>query len=179
LLLYKLITTSKRKYYSNKISSNQGNPKKLWKSLDALLGRNLPKSLPCTISPSALAYSLLNFFNDKIANLCAATPDSVNYVCPQNFLSSSPPPLLSNFTPTTDEIRNIILSSSDATCSLDIIPTKLLKSCLDSLLIPITHLVNLSLAEGVFPDAFKHAIVSPLIKKQSLPKDDLSSYRPT
>ena len=68
--------------------------------------------------------------------------------------------------------------SSDATCSLDTIPTFLLKSCLDSLLHPITTIINLALSEGTFPDIFKKATVRPLLKKYNLPQDDLSSYRP-
>ena len=43
---------------------------------------------------------------------------------------------------------------------------------------PITTFINLSLSEGIFPDVFKHAIVTPLHKQHSLPKDELSSYRP-
>ena len=43
---------------------------------------------------------------------------------------------------------------------------------------PISTLINLSLSEGLFPDDFKHAIVTPLHKKHSLPQDELSSYRP-
>ena len=38
-------------------------------------------------------------------------------------------------------------------------------------------MVNLSLTEGVFIDLFKQAIVTPLIKKHSLAKDDLKNYR--
>ena len=34
------------------------------------------------------------------------------------------------------------------------------------------------LHSGVFPDEFKQAIVTPLIKKPSLCKDDLKNYRP-
>src|SRR5437899_3712504 len=75
-------------------------------------------------------------------------------------------------------VRAAILSSSDATCSLDLIPTRLLKSCLDSFLLPITTLINLSISESIFPDEFKSAIVTPLHKKHSLPIEDLSSYRP-
>ena len=89
------------------------------------------------------------------------------------------PPIFSEFDPCTEiEIRKLILSSSNATCSLDVLPTKFLKSCIDALASPITRLVNLALLEGVFPDNFKHAIVMPLLKKSSLPKDELSSYRP-
>jgi hypothetical protein len=36
----------------------------------------------------------------------------------------------------------------------------------------------MSLAEGRFPSQYKTAIVHPLIKNQSLPHDDLASYRP-
>src|SRR5207245_2614031 len=91
----------------------------------------------------------------------------------------SAPPLLSTFRPATPaEVRSIILSSSYATFSLDFIPTRLLKSCINSLIQPITTIVNLCLAEGIFPDDFKRAIVTPLHKKHSLPHEELSSYRP-
>jgi len=38
-------------------------------------------------------------------------------------------------------------------------------------------ITNLSLSFGVFPSHFKHAHVSPLLKKSSLPANDLTSYR--
>ena len=87
--------------------------------------------------------------------------------------------MLSNFSPiTSDEVRKLILSSTDSSCSLDVIPTKLLKSCINAFVPPITRLINLFLAEGVFPNDLKHAVVSPLLKKSSLPKESLESYRP-
>ena len=42
----------------------------------------------------------------------------------------------------------------------------------------ITRITNTSLDEGVMPKSLKHAIVRPLLKKPSLDKDTLSSYRP-
>ena len=50
--------------------------------------------------------------------------------------------------------------------------------CVDILLPSITKLVNLSLADVVFPQKFKEAVVTPLIKKASLPNEDLQNYRP-
>ena len=50
-------------------------------------------------------------------------------------------------------------------CLLDPVPTLLLKDFVDILLSLITKLINLSLAEGVFPQKFKKAVVTPLIKK--------------
>ena len=35
-----------------------------------------------------------------------------------------------------------------------------------------------SLSEGIFPSSFKQAIVHPLLKKPSLPDDDLNNFRP-
>ena len=39
-------------------------------------------------------------------------------------------------------------------------------------------MVNYSLAEGHFPDRFKKAAVTPLIKKLSLARSELKNYRP-
>jgi hypothetical protein len=39
-------------------------------------------------------------------------------------------------------------------------------------------LINLCLTESTFPSCFKTAAVKPLLKKHSLPKEDLASYRP-
>src|SRR5688500_18997322 len=78
----------------------------------------------------------------------------------------SKPPLPSNFEPASlEEIHNLILSSTDASCSLDVIPAGLLKSCINALVVLITQLINLSPTAGVFLTSFKHALVSPLLKQ--------------
>ena len=168
-----MVTTAKSSYFRNMILQNQNSPKKLWATLDSSLGRTIPKSLPSTNSPSALATSFLNFFEDKITKLCRTIPSNVistDTTVPSNMPK---PPLLSNFEPASlEEIRNLILFSTDSSCSLDVIPTRLLKSCINALVVPINQLINLSLLEGIFPPSFKHAFVSPLMKKQSLPKED-------
>src|SRR6478609_4369696 len=71
--------------------------------------------------------------------------------------------LLQFISATTAEVKHIILTSSSTTCSLDSVPTSLLKSCIDVLVVPITTLVNLSLSEGAFPTGFKTAVVQPLL----------------
>ena len=52
------------------------------------------------------------------------------------------------------------------------------EKCIDILLPSLTKLVNLSLQNGIFPNPFKQAIVTPLLKKSTLSKEDLKSYRP-
>ena len=53
-----------------------------------------------------------------------------------------------------------------------------MKQCIDILLPSLTKLVNLSLKNGIFPNPFKQAIVTPLLKKSTLSKEDLKSYQP-
>ena len=49
---------------------------------------------------------------------------------------------------------------------------------MDILLPSITKLVSCSLSEGLVPDGFKKTVVTPLIKKASLPLEDLKNYCP-
>jgi len=58
------------------------------------------------------------------------------------------------------------------------IPTWLLKECLSILVLTITNIVNLSLTTSQFHPTLKESIISPLLKKPTLDKEELSSYRP-
>ena len=64
------------------------------------------------------------------------------------------------------------------TYQLDPIPTSVLVERLDTLLPSLTALVNSSLSSGVFPEVFKTALVTPLLKKKSLDQNELKNYRP-
>lgn len=179
-IVTKLITKSRRTYFRNLITTCSQQPRKLWSALDGLLSRKPPPTLPNSISAPTLASAFLQFFDNKITNLCSKfTPLTATSLYDLNPPLPTPPPALSIFTPaSTLEVQNAIYSASKSTCELDLIPSKLLKSAIDSLLIPITTLINLSLSEGIFPESFKYAMVKPLLKKFSLPPDDLASYRP-
>jgi hypothetical protein len=75
-------------------------------------------------------------------------------------------------------VTEIILAYSAKSCCLDPLPTPLLKKFLSVLAVPITRIVNASLASGLVPDSLKHAVITPLIKKSSLDPQDFSNYRP-
>jgi hypothetical protein len=42
----------------------------------------------------------------------------------------------------------------------------------------ITSIINTSISTGIFPTSLKHAVINPLIKKPSLNRSELKSYRP-
>ena len=72
----------------------------------------------------------------------------------------------------------LIPISAPISCELDPIPSKILIECLDSILPSLTDLFNSSLASGIFPQCFKSALVTSILKKRCLDHNDLNSYRP-
>ncbi|XP_072015038.1 uncharacterized protein [Amphiura filiformis] len=72
----------------------------------------------------------------------------------------------------------MILCLKRMSCALDPVPTWMLKSNLQPVVPIITNIINKSISTGVFPDTLKHAVLNPLIKKQSLNPDELKNYRP-
>ena len=55
-------------------------------------------------------------------------------------------------------------------------PTHLLKDGADVIARPLTVLMNRSIAEGLIPSGWKHAVVTPVYKSGS--KVDPTNYRP-
>jgi hypothetical protein len=60
----------------------------------------------------------------------------------------------------------------------DGIPVSVLKMGSDMLAGPVSHLVNMSLSAGVFPSAFKTALIHPVYKEGGKARNDPASYRP-
>uniref|UniRef100_A0A6I8PFT3 RNA-directed DNA polymerase n=1 Tax=Ornithorhynchus anatinus TaxID=9258 RepID=A0A6I8PFT3_ORNAN len=69
-------------------------------------------------------------------------------------------------------------SATPSTCASDPIPSHLLKTIAPALLPSLTSIFNHSISKGSFPSAFKHAHVSPILKKPALDPTSPSSYRP-
>ena len=112
-----------------------------------------------------------SFFTNKISKIRDTFSTSGSF----NDTPDSVPAAFNTFKPVTeDEVSKCINESPTKSCPLDPIPTFLLKDCLDILLPSITKLVNYSLIEGSFPSTFKKAVVTPLIKKVSLLRNDLN-----
>ena len=75
-------------------------------------------------------------------------------------------------------VKECILSSAPNSCEHDPILSRLLIECLDSIIPSFTDLFNSSLASGIFPQCFKSALVTPILKKRSLDHHDLNNYLP-
>jgi hypothetical protein len=81
-----------------------------------------------------------------------------------------------------DDVVAAVRALPDKSCTLDPLPTKLLKAAVDVILPFLTELFNRSPSFGHVPDVFKIAHISPLLKKadrgSSNVRPDMQSYRP-
>ena len=137
--------------------------------------------LPSFDSVEELADSFNNFFTSKIIRIREALDSSdMNTRFSSNQSSNQICDSVFNvFTPALqDEVRKLILSSPSKSCDLDSLPTWMLKIHLDSLLPVITKIVNLSLDTVSFPNTFKNALVTPLLKKPNFDSNTFKNFRP-
>ena len=171
-----LVNKDKSNYYSKLISDNSQDPRKLWHALKKTLGRVSDMILPPHDSDKSLADEFASYFHNKIKTIRDTfIPSSIE----KDVHPSSDPPKITTFTEVPqDTVDKIIRNSPTKSCLFDPWPTFLIKECSDILLPSITKLVNCLLMEGCIPDGFKTAVVSPLIKKATLPADDSKNYRP-
>ena len=79
---------------------------------------------------------------------------------------------------TLDETLKLISLSPNKSCNLIPCPAFIVKECKDILAPIIMQTINLSLPEGTFPGCFKQALVAPLLKKPTLPKNEFKNYWP-
>ena len=128
--------------------------------------------------------NLLTFLHLKLFNYVAIYLSHL-----ASYLSTEPQPLpaepvhsgptlqtLSSVT--TLEVAKILLCLRPKSSALDYIPTSLIKSCPNVFSILIAKLANMSFQEGCFPQSFKTALVTPLIKKPNLDSSNLANFRP-
>lgn len=177
-LVNNMVINLKKEYYTAKLKEcpNQSVTYKVAKSL-------LNKDRACTISscqfPEQRAQDFVEFYRDKIINIRNSLQTDLIPHEPLYQDEDRQEVELSEFIPTTiEEIKKIITTSPNKFCSLDPIPTWLLKECVDILAPHICQMVNCSLAKHSVPPVQKHAIVTPLLKKPSLDANVLKNHRP-
>jgi len=142
--------------------------------LKSLVPNLYPKMpLTCTFSRNPTRLT------DKIFNLCLSLSSNPTTSSPHSSYSPTTPPNFSFFTPAFEsEILKILSNCPNKQPDSDPISTWLLKEC-GSVLVPtITNIVNFSLTSGQFHPILKESVITPLLKKSTLDKDELSNYRP-
>jgi hypothetical protein len=177
-----LINRSRRDYYRTRLlDCEEKSPGRRWRTINELLHANVTDKTRTDQENSHLCRDFIKFFVSKIDSLklniaakLAALPHCPAFFEPPslNLLTSSLPPV------TPAEVLRLLSSLPAKSSPVDHIPPSLIKSCSAVFSELISVLANLSFREGHFPTVFKHASVTPLLKKPSLDKSLPSNYRP-
>ena len=162
-----LLNDTRRMFYSNLIDKSAGDSRKLFQIVNSMSKERLVEEFPENRDPSILANEFGEFFCKKIDVLKSKIDEiSIN---PPDVPFHLPEVKLDEFSSVSeDEVRRIILESSNASSRLDPIPTSLVKLCCHELAPIIAEIINLSFAEGIVPDHWKRALVLPILKKFGL-----------
>lgn len=172
------IKTSRDNYYREYFSTFENDPKKTWKGVNGLLGRNKANNMDLQIfnnmrgSTQDIANKFAEQFDTGVSDLKHACnkKDRLqrNQCCNQSFYLNKA------------RVRDIkcILDSlkENKACGFDKIRYKDLKLVSNKIATTLTNAINLSLRSGIFPECLKTSVVRPIFKKGS--KDAYENYRP-
>ncbi|XP_072046481.1 uncharacterized protein [Amphiura filiformis] len=177
-LSYKqLLDDAKTSYHRKELADADQHD--LFRVVDKLVKPKVGTVLPAHDCSNELADQFADYFHTKISTLrhrlnCSHTTSSAPICLPDATCCTS----FETFQPVSeDEVLDVIKQSHITSCLLDPLPC-IFKESIPELLPIVTKVVNHSLTSGYFPATLKHAVVSPLLKKAKLDRDDLSNYRP-
>ena len=157
------MSKAKSAHYSKIIAEHSGDHRPLWQAFNKILHHCPKMHLPDHSSIAALANTFSSFFINKISIIRSSFPSGS---CSNVLTPPTTREVLHHLTHATDdEVRHLVLSAPCMSSDLDLIPTSLVKDCIDIVVMPIVSIVNLLLSEGCFPSHFKSTLVSPLLKK--------------
>lgn len=168
---HRIYRQKEQTYWCARLSDNAGQPRKLWQSLNNILGRNGTKT---TGNDRPTAQQLLDYFNEKVASV----RNSTGGLEPTTILPSAEVHLDIFEECSSDDVQRVIIGGPSKHCALDPMPTTIVKMFLPELLPYVTDMCNISLRQGCLPETQRHAIVTPRLKKANADPADVKSYRP-
>ena len=174
-----LLEQTKPNFFRDKID-NACNDKALFAVIDELSGsKNITANIHPNVETMELCEMFSEYFDEKIvkirekfdnldSSIDAHDDETLSLLCEFNLFQSV----------SVDHVVKVVHQMNAKTCSLDPIPTGIVKNCLDIWGPVLTLIVNKSFETGKFPEVCKNAVVRPIIKKHDLDKNILKNYRP-
>ena len=179
----KLMTIAERDHYENELKDNSNNMKNSWRIIKEVICKNRPKytcsrfyvnsGKEITTDKKVIADKFNSFFvnvgPDLAKNIPSLSQSPTSYM-ERNIYSMAIIPA------TEEEVIRIIKSLKMSSPGWDSISASIIKLTYRLFIDPLTHVLNLSLTQGVFPKELKLAKVIPLFKSG----DPMlfSNYRP-
>ena len=176
---------TKETYFKTLLNDYRNDIRKTWRVMNSIIGRSHNKSsIPDTFmvngdkitDPNIITNEFCSFFSN-IGKKCAESiPNALHTF--EYYLGNVPNPSSLFFSPTDPyEIYKTIKSfKTKKSTGEDGISMELLKQLCEPCSTPISTLINMSLQQGIFPDAMKIAKVIPIHKAKAT--DIFNNYRP-
>lgn len=186
-ILTKIIRSAKQLYYRRKIDDSKNNNRQMWRNIAEVMGIKKSKDIfpvehffkdSDIVGPDEIKHvsDLLNEYYVGVgANLAGAfPPESETVVNDREFQVDADFQL----EPVTEAGLSRIVSSlkGGSAPGIDNIPATLIKNNFHALKLPLLHIINKSINQGIFPTIFKLGKVIPIYKGG--PKDQFVSFRP-
>ena len=172
--MHKLYTHKQNSYWTAQVKDSNGNPKKLWRTLSAVLCKDQSRNT-CRNQNTLSADGFSKAFAAKVEKVRADTstaphPDFSSPCCYTTF---------NNFEPIDVNIaRRLVTQAANKNCALDPAPAWIVKQFVEELSPFISCMINRSIRDGTFPSSQKCAIVTPILKKETLDPLEYDNYRP-
>ena len=172
----RLINESRRQLVSSRLDQCV-NARQRWSTVRQLLHDD--NQLACKIDDPSFCNTFANYFVSKIDSLKSAIASQLIHTTPPPPDPVCPYPSMQLLEPVTSlEVSKLLSTIPPKTCCLDYIPTVIIKQCSFIFSDLIAYLANLSFSQGTFPSKFKHASVTPVLKKPGLDSTVSANYRP-
>lgn len=168
--LNRLLKSTKKEYYHRKFTEATCNIKQTWKLINEVLNRKKSK----TPGPNKILIcnettqnkdEICDEFNEFFVNIGPSLESKIQTVAqePLSYITLQVESTLSTFIPpTNDEISDIVKNLKDSGAGHDEINIRILKLSLPYIIAPLTHILSLSLQNGVVPQQLKIAKVTPI-----------------
>jgi len=181
----KCIRQAKKIHWKYTFEKTKSDMKKTWDNINMVINnKKKDQSYPSTFThlgreyrtPTEIANGFNHYFTNVGPNLAEQIPQTDKTA--SEFLPHESPPSSFFLTPTTHhEIAKIIEKMKPKTsCGHDQISPKLVKKCSEYIIHPLTHIANLAMSTGVFPNRMKTAKVITIYKKND--PSYFENYRP-
>ena len=175
---------AERKYYQNMLENNKFNLKKTWQILKDIIGKSKPGNMSdkFLINGSIVEDSqvIANAFNDFYINIGSNLAGKIKpnnpYINPISYIKNDVTDSIFIAPATNAEILKIFNTLKKNSAGWDGLTQSLLKPIFLNVTEPLTHVMNLSLAQGIVPLEHKIAKVTPLFKNDN--KMYVNNYRP-
>ena len=179
----KTVRAAKKLHFNSKIDLNC-NPKNAWEFLNQAIGKNSKSNSNISdirvhnkiiSDPIEIANNFNDFFSSIAENIVSEIPPT--RAKPEDYMNEYPD-LNFAFKQVNKTKVEEIINKLESKSSLDIngYSTILIKKVSSVILTPLTHIINLSLSTGIFPDSLKISRVCPIFKQGD--HKEMNNYRP-